>query len=100
MFAHEVLDSLLLRNGIEINKGQLANVPNMALFPIWKEEIRSHGIFLPLTGFCMDTGQGSSQRGVTGINAPGRLSRAPEDFLPTYAESPLRSEFSWYACET
>ena len=100
MLAHEVLDSLLLRNGIEINKGPLANVPNMALFPILKEDIRSHVIFLPLAGFCMDTDQGRSQRGVPGINAPGRLSRAPGDFLPTYAESPLCSEFSWYTCET
>ena len=37
MLAHEVLDSLLLRIGIEINKGPLATVLNMALFPILKK---------------------------------------------------------------
>ena len=34
--------------------------------------------------------QGRSQHGATGANAPARLSGAPRDLFPTYAESPYR----------
>ena len=59
ILAHEVLDGLLLRIGIEINDGPLANALNMALLP---KKNRSHVIFLLPLVFAWGTGQGRSQR--------------------------------------
>ena len=90
ILANEVIDVLLLRIDTEINHGALANVLNMALFPVLEQEIRSHVISLLLAGFAWtlarDVPSGLQRvpmhpRGSVGL---------PEDFLPTYAESPQR----------
>ena len=77
ILAHDVLDALLLRIGIEINNGPLANFLNMTFFPVFEKGIRSHAIFILLPGVCMDTGQRVAS-GAKGTDAPARLSGAPQ----------------------
>ena len=67
IIANEVLDVLLLRIGVEINDGPLANVLNMALFPVLEQEIRSHVISLLFAGFAWTLAR----------DVPSRLQRIP-----------------------
>ena len=87
---------MLFRAGIEINDGSLANALNVLLFPVLKQG--SHVIFLQSAGFCINKGQGHSQRGGAGTNAP-----APAGLSQRTPCPPMRScccEFPWYTYET
>ena len=81
ILANEVIDVLLLRIDTEINHGALANVLNMALFPVLEQEIRSHVISLLLAGFAWTLARDVPSRVATGTNAPARLSGASRGLL-------------------